>query len=151
MTYSGVIGALVLLLSAGASAELYRWTDANGKVHYSDRQPADNSAKDAEVIDDKLKPVNIDDSHEEREALRHVFPDEPLEPSPAEQRQASEREQALKEHCRKAREYLRAVSGPVQFIDENGEMVDVSERERQERQAEMEAYVEKHCSGVASN
>lgn len=32
-----VIGAGLLLVSALASAEMYRWVDSQGKVHYSDR------------------------------------------------------------------------------------------------------------------
>jgi glutaredoxin len=31
--------ALLLLLPAFAQAQMYRWTDASGKVHYSDRAP----------------------------------------------------------------------------------------------------------------
>lgn len=38
-----VLSAWLLLLPAAAalSAEVYRWRDANGTVHYSDRKPAD--------------------------------------------------------------------------------------------------------------
>ena len=34
--------ALALCVALPASAQLYKWVDANGKVHYTDRPPPDN-------------------------------------------------------------------------------------------------------------
>ena len=40
MQFFGVILAVALLLSAGAAhAQMYRWVDGNGRVHYSDTAP----------------------------------------------------------------------------------------------------------------
>ncbi len=36
-----VVGALLLAIATSAHAGLYRWVDAKGSVHYSDRLPAD--------------------------------------------------------------------------------------------------------------
>lgn len=35
-----VLLVLLLLLPAAASAELYKWTDAEGRVHFTDKKPA---------------------------------------------------------------------------------------------------------------
>lgn len=129
-----------------AQAELYRWTDADGKVHFSDRKPDAAQTQGAEVTEEEIKAINIQDSKAASEAMRQVFPDEshpPVQENSERERELAERKEA---HCREAREYLRKVSGRVQFIDKDGKMVHVSERERQERQAEMETYVKEHCS-----
>lgn len=36
-----LLGALFIVMAANAHAALYKWTDANGHVHYSDKLPAD--------------------------------------------------------------------------------------------------------------
>jgi len=45
-------GLLLLLVSIGAdpvTAEIYRWTDANGAVHFSDRQARDRVSETVDV------------------------------------------------------------------------------------------------------
>jgi len=44
-----VLALLSALLPAVADAQVYRWTDENGRVHYGDKPPA--QAKTREVID----------------------------------------------------------------------------------------------------
>ena len=39
------IGLLCLLFLSSAHAEMYKWTDASGKVHFSDQPPPDDVAK----------------------------------------------------------------------------------------------------------
>ena len=53
----GALWAVALLAFAGvASAATYKWTDENGKVHYSDKAPADAPAG-ATVLDKQARPV----------------------------------------------------------------------------------------------
>jgi hypothetical protein len=55
---------MCLSLSAAASAELYKWVDENGKVHYTDQDPALDSKKAVtkEVIE--AEPANVFSSDE---------------------------------------------------------------------------------------
>ena len=46
---------IVVAFAAHAAAEIYRWTDAEGKVHYSDAPPASGKGKAEQV---KLPPVS---------------------------------------------------------------------------------------------
>ncbi|HEY7883822.1 MAG TPA: DUF4124 domain-containing protein [Cellvibrionaceae bacterium] len=143
-TRISIVMAALLLVTLPLKAELYRWTDADGKVHFSDRKP-DAPDKEMEVEAVEVKPINIDDSREARRALNNVLPKEDRH---LQQQQARENQQQAQErarHCRGARQYLRDISGPVNFIDDDGKPVKVSERERQQRQAEMERYVKEHC------
>jgi len=44
-----IICALLTLYSAVAAAEIYKWTDADNKVHFSDRKPSDAKAEQVQV------------------------------------------------------------------------------------------------------
>jgi hypothetical protein len=43
------LGSTVLLACAGATAETYKWTDSEGKVHYSDTPPPSNARETTTV------------------------------------------------------------------------------------------------------
>ncbi|HHB12992.1 MAG TPA: DUF4124 domain-containing protein [Chromatiales bacterium] len=50
----GLVALLVLCLAgAGAEARLYRWTDENGVVHFSDRVPPEAARKERRVYDEE--------------------------------------------------------------------------------------------------
>lgn len=40
---------VLLLVPLAAGAEIYRWTDAQGKVHYSDKAPAEGKASQLKI------------------------------------------------------------------------------------------------------
>lgn len=60
---------LVLLFSLNVSAEVYRWTDADGKVHFGDKK----AGAAAENITDKVKTTNVDTSTGEHQKLESIF------------------------------------------------------------------------------
>lgn len=43
------LGVVALLFAAAASAQLYRWVDKDGKVHYSDTPPPSSAGKSAQL------------------------------------------------------------------------------------------------------
>lgn len=69
-------GLLILLLFAAASpqaAEVYRWLDATGRVHYSD-QPPPPSAKQALKVKSKANVVDVDKESYETRLAREKNP-----------------------------------------------------------------------------
>lgn len=42
-------GLMLLLLSSGSHAEIYKWVDANGRTHYSERKEAAGTANAVEL------------------------------------------------------------------------------------------------------
>ena len=96
-----VILTLTLSLSAAALSEVYKWVDAEGQVHYSDRPPPD--VKNAEVVDipesdietTPAAPAQPDSSAEELERIRKLT--EELEKD----RKAREAERAAQEEQRR--------------------------------------------------
>ena len=52
--FSGFLILALLVLAAPSSAQIYRWVDANGVTHFSEKKPADSRAQ-AEEISEQLK------------------------------------------------------------------------------------------------
>lgn len=134
-----------VLLTAGlpATAQIYKWTDANGKVHYSDRKPADDHSED---VSERLGPVNVTDSEPTQE------PGEQLPETEAEriQKQNEQREQARvhaarMKQCAKARDRLRKLSGPVYFEREDGSTFTITEEQRAEQEQQLRQAIERYC------
>ena len=44
-----VLIGLCLLAAMAASAEIYRWTDSDGRIHYSDKPPADRKVQQVKI------------------------------------------------------------------------------------------------------
>lgn len=98
MKHSKILLVIALLCLAGtAGAEVYRWTDKSGKVHYSDTPPTETEAQTRRLYDSSI----------EQEKL------------PYETRQAASRfplvlltGEACGEPCKLARDYLGKRKAP---------------------------------------
>ncbi|TNE81449.1 MAG: DUF4124 domain-containing protein [Gammaproteobacteria bacterium] len=142
-----LVFSLLLATTLISQAEIYRWVDAAGKVHFSDKKPEDNhQAKD---ISGQLKPLNSDTSSAETHKLQEVFQGETPEEKAYRQQQQAKQQQLEnnREHaCQKARNQLSILRGRVAFIDPNGKEVVVTEEQRQERADKLEKEIRRHCS-----
>nr|WP_233709951.1 DUF4124 domain-containing protein [Aestuariicella albida] len=128
-----------------ASAEIYQWRDASGKLHFSDKKPKQQAAKD---ISDTLGDINVDQSAVEREKLERLFKPETPEEKALRQQEAGRqayREEKRKEQCEQARNYLDALKGPVYFVREDGSSYDISEAERRQRVVALQAQIRQYC------
>lgn len=127
--------------------DVYRWTDSEGQVHYSDRKPA----HDAEEVSAKVRVQNIDTSQEEQRKLQSIFRAE-NDADREFHRQQQQRRQPSKElmdYCRKLHAHLRMVSGRIQFVDDDGKEVRFTERERQQHVQEMQQLANERCAHVS--
>lgn len=146
MRQSALILCLVCgLHSAGAFAEVFRWVDSNGKVHYSDKRPKEN----AEDITADVSKQNIDTSIDEQRKVQLIFRPENDADRAYQQRQQQTGPSAEHiKYCNKQRQYLHDVSGPVQFLDKEGKPMKVTERERQAEEERMKKLLAERCSDV---
>lgn len=134
------------IIALNAHAEIYRWVDKDGKVHFTDRKPA----PEAENITKEVKPQNIDTSSNE---LNKIVAMREQEEKQRQEKIMRER-QALKAeidkqqqiYCDKQKERLRKMSGYVVFTDEQGRAVTVTEKERQQKVAELKQVIQNTCS-----
>ncbi|WP_105102433.1 DUF4124 domain-containing protein [Microbulbifer pacificus] len=137
-----LLAGAALAISADAQ-ELYRWVDADGKVHFGDRPPAEANA---ESLDGRLKPVNGADP-----TLRQDFPDtaraQDIEREYA-ARKESQQSRNLRQQqiaCHEARRQLQILQGRVYFVNEDGKESTISERQRQQEAQKLEARIRQYC------
>ena len=132
---------LLLIASLSTHTEVYRWTDANGKVHFGDKK----AGASAENITEKVSKTNVDTSTAEHQKLESVFRKENDADREYKQQQAQPDPELLR-RCTEARNYLKDISGRVQFIDDNGNPVKVTETERKQKVINMQNFIKEHCS-----
>ena len=141
-------------LSSFASANMYKWTDDDGVVHYSQTPPMDREAELIRESSTFREPRSTPTQGEEATAAPETesepadgatsAPEEEAGPSEAERR-AAERER--QEQCRIARQRITEIenNARVRTQDASGEYRFLTEEERQQRLKEAQDYVRKHC------
>jgi|GEM_PF-4147519 uncharacterized cupin superfamily protein len=136
---------LLWLCTAGATqAEVYRWVDANGQVHYSDRK----LREDAEDVTKQTRVQNIDTSQEERRKLQQIF----RPPNKADQEfesrnvDAQKPDPELEQYCEELNEYSDVLSGRVQIVNDRGKEVTYTDKQRKEDLKKVEALLAEYCN-----
>ena len=152
-----IIALAVLLLPMAATAQIYQWKDAGGKVHYSD-QPPPTTAKQERTFTPRLAPAPpaaaasdvppAATSLEEQEAgfkQRQVEQEEARAQQEKENSAASER----KRNCELAKGNLRnlQVGGrQVRFDPKTGDRAYLSEAEIAETVKDAQRAVDEWCN-----
>ena len=139
----GILLSGLLLAATASSEEMYRWVDAEGKVHFGDRPPTGTQARD---ISGELAPINSADASTaqgppagKRQAnLEREYQNR-------QQRQQLEQQQRLARACRNAQRQLRILQGRVAFVDDSGREVVITERERQQRAEQLQRDIARTC------
>lgn len=145
--------ALILtMLAAGASAEVYKWVDAQGKVHYGERPPVGQDATELHRASQPYTPPaeDVERARERTELLlegqrRHREAEQEAQAREA----AKAREQAQrKRRCQIARRNHRVleVGRPVYKTNDNGERVYLEDAERQAEIARWAKQIETYCN-----
>ena len=76
-----LLGCLILPLSV-AHAEIYKWIDENGKVHFSDKPTANNKSQQTITSKDTLSTVTIDTEKAEEIAKVYSSSKRKIKPKP---------------------------------------------------------------------
>jgi len=142
-----ILSFSLLLFMSLSHGEIYRWVDNDGKIHFSDKQPQDNTT--VEDVSNKMSPINRDTSSEETQKLQQVFqPETPEERIHYRQQKEQQRrqDQSTKKACEQARYNLRIIKGRVYFEDSNGKEIIVTEEQREQRAEQLENEIRKHCA-----
>lgn len=128
-----------------AQAEMYRWVDDEGKVHFSDKKPGDREAED---ISERVKRQNTDyGGRSAKQQLEQYDRNRAARSTEREQKQqlTSKGEEQRKQACNKARRELRIIKGRVIFLDKNNKEIKVTEKERAQKALVLEQQIKKYC------
>lgn|SRR5690606_13644326 len=117
---------LVLSLPSAAPAQIYRWVDAQGSVHFGS-QPKPG----AEVVEVRPQIIERDEATRSREARSERFFDARRQEQQQATQTARERQAQREKACRQWREELAGLSrgGRYFYTDAKGERVYYSDEE----------------------
>lgn len=150
-------GLLCLPLAAAMAAEVYTWTDSDGVIHFSDRQPQNLDAQTLD-IDEDYRPGTTDAYRSSGQESGRPSPGadgETLSPAQqlrlqlAEQRAERREEQAEKEQwCDRYRERLARLEPArrVYYTNEEGEEVRMDDNQRVELIEESKKFISENCN-----
>lgn len=143
---SGLTAILGLCLAAGASAEIYKWVDAEGNVIYSESPPPGDTKSETIAEPPKVQ------SEQALQSLRNLkikndLSDKVKEERLEAQRQIAEEKGVKEGNCRKAREMLASFSArpTVQLVQPDGSRARATEEQRQQRIAEAQSKIKEFC------
>ena len=138
-----------LLWVLPAAAEIYKWVDAEGQVHYGQR-PAGNDAQEMNVKQPEAQEPAAGPSMEERRAKQQRLLDS-FKRKHAREKAAkqAEKERQAKQHrlCLEAKDRLKGYR-QAQYLyrlDQNGKRVPLSDAERAAQTQALEQKVKKNC------
>ena len=141
--------SMLLLVGVSAQAEVYKWVDENGKVHFGDRAPAE---KKVEAMDEKLNKVNIDHGSSNTAVSSAVVSTEKTQDEKnLEAKKKKELEKAIGERCKKWEKEIAAIARGDRgiFLDENGNEEIVLERDRGKKLEEWRReYMRSSCQTI---
>ena len=148
---AGALAAACALLAVPAAAALYKWTDANGRVVYSDQPPTAANIK-AEVLNSPPPPANPSAPKEMAQKdleirKRQADRAELAAKSEKERIARSQREQ----ECTRTANAIKQLSwGQVVIYRSNdkGEQVPMDESDRQKERVRLETWLKDNNCGT---
>jgi len=125
-----------------ALAEIYRWVDAQGQVHFGARP-----APGAEQIQVRPQIVERDEATREREARTERFFEARRQEQQAAEQLAGEEQARRAGECREWRGQLSKLAKGGRYFrtDANGEHVYYSEDEMNAARRQLASRIDKHC------
>lgn len=106
--------AVCLLLTFTAQAQIYKWVDEKGQVHYSDEPPENQQAQEVKLKTHKLPAAQVIEPHTTEARLlpetTHIKGKEPAKEKARKKRPGNLVMYATKRcgYCKKARAYFKA-------------------------------------------
>jgi len=141
-----VFSIWLLLATQASTAEIHRWVDDQGVVHFEDRSRADSAAGSRSF---KPSPAGPDDHQQRMDKTRkliNAYQAERQQQREEKEKLARQREQRTR-NCAIARDNLRQyrAHGSIYRLADNGERVYYSEQEREALLQRARDEVEKWC------
>lgn len=145
-THPGRLLVLALLLtSITANADIYRWTDAEGRTHYGDRPPTDGAEKIVEPPPPSdLSPEEANAKLDAIRARREAAAEERAK-AKEEQAKADAKKKQRAQECAAARRQLDSMRAAQRVRDDEGNWY--TGEQRLDKQRELEQAIRKHCGG----
>jgi hypothetical protein len=118
-----------LLICGFTVADVYKWTDENGKTRFSDKPPQERKADN---IEKELQRTNVDSASGKMVSDVVSSSERTEDEKLLEQKKRQKLEDAIGSKCKKMKEDIQAIARGDRgsFLDENGKEELVLERDR---------------------
>ena len=136
---------LMFLYSITGYAEIYKWIDEQGKVHYGDKAVEDSKEIDVNISNRGHLKVNESREKKRRKLLKAFDDDRQRENK--EKAKKKKKKKKLKRNCAISKDRLRVYerASSLYDIDKNGNKVVLSNKEREKTLTELRKSINKHC------
>ena len=148
MSKASTILIFFLFFPNAALAEMYKWIDDQGNVHYGDKPPAKNEFE-------KMKPAPVADEKEAQrlqERTKKILQrQQQVDDSRAKDEQASKKAGSknisVEKKCKRTQVELAFYKkrGKHSVLDEEGNLTRVKSDERKEKITQLESFISKNC------
>ena len=152
-----VFGLVLLATFALADSEIYKWTDEEGNVHYSDCPPPPTCNAESIRTEPEPDPAEVRKAQERLDRMLMEQQESQAEREQDKFRREQQRVIAMqiavarKRVCIRARQNLQVllVQRPVFYIDENGKYVYLDEETRLSEISRMRKLIEVNCEPIS--
>ena len=144
-----IVSTLMLaLFSLTAHAEIYKWTDENGKVHFSDK-PVGEKAKALDIKVQKSNPSSAKTKDERKQRAEGFLRARQEEREEAEKKIAEKKRLKAKKiaNCKKfKKEYKKTTeAGALYYKNKDGTRDWLEPKRRNKEEARLKAGIKKWC------
>lgn len=140
--YKWTILFLIVLCPAPATAEIYRWVDAEGRVQFGERP-----APDAELVEVRPQVIERDEQAIQRQRNIQRIMDVRAEEREIETARSVARRERAQAQCDEVRRRLAQFEGRRYWyeVDVNGKQVEVHPSRVNARKRELESLLKERC------
>ncbi len=139
-------GLLLSSIAGVQAATIYKWTDAQGQTHFGSQPPA---GQDSErfTTHNRMIPAATGPAAAQKAPMEADIDQKKIDADV--RRQVASEQAELREYCVTMRTRLAQLKNNPRLLTEvNGEMVRLSEEERQNRISETEAKINESCNNL---
>jgi len=134
---------IVLLIPSLASAEIYRWTDAQGRVHFGEKP----GAAGAETVEVKPQVVERDEATRQREQRTEEYFDARRDEKAASDARAAQVRAERSKECNELRRNLSQIERDGRYFttDANGERTYIDVKEVEAARSRLSSRIAQRC------
>lgn len=145
------LGLLLLnTLPLTADAKMYKWVDANGKKHFSDKPPPKDVVGNVKEYKPKQRLHYNKEASPEQKQQREEFLRErqkQADKNKAQQREAGQDKKRYATYCKKQRIHYKALADKKyrRYLNDDGEYQVYTDETRAKRLKEIKRDIQKYC------
>jgi len=138
---------LLLVFVFPVSAEIYKWTDSDGNVHFGDRPSDIESATELDIKVNKNSGItNSSGNKKEREYMLKKIEEEKLEDAEKKKKRIAENKKRKKRCNSYKRSYqVHIQSNRTYRMSPDGERTYLTEEQRENKKKQLIRGIEKYC------